>query len=234
MAEWRLGRGWNEDELVERLRQVHRLRRNFEGSHQERSERPEWDTHGSRSRIARGAPGAPEDPGPFERGRVVLERYAFSDPSIVEAHFDPDAPLDGRHMLLELKVLGLRYLCGVVVGAVRDERTATRSVFGYRYDTLEGHIEAGSEWFLLEKDHEDGEVTFRIDATWRIGEFPNWWSRIGFALLGPRSQRKWHVRAHRRMAALATGAEPSALRPGRGRLLAHEGPEVVFTGDMER
>ena len=31
--------------------------------------------------------------------------------------------------------------------------SSSQSVFGFRYDTLEGHIEQGFEWFLLQKRH---------------------------------------------------------------------------------
>jgi uncharacterized protein (UPF0548 family) len=92
-------------------------------------------------------------------------------------------------MLLEIQVWGQRYLCGVVVGALSDERHPDRTVWGYRYDTLAGHLEAGAEWFLLTKDHATGEIQFRIEARWREGQFPNWWSRVGFALLARRYQR---------------------------------------------
>jgi uncharacterized protein (UPF0548 family) len=44
----------------------------------------------------------------FERARVALANYQFSDPNIVIAHFDPALPLLGRRMLLEIQVLGLR------------------------------------------------------------------------------------------------------------------------------
>lgn len=163
----------------------------------------------------------------FDRGRQALTRYAFSDPAIVEAHFPPSAPLQGRRMLLELKVPLLRYLCGVVVGRVLDTNDDGIRTFGFRYDTLEGHVERGSEWFLLEQDGASGVLRLRIEATWQPGDFPNWWSRVGFALVGRRYQRKWHRRAHERMAAMVRGGTRVASR--RGRRLAHEGPRVVFT-----
>ena len=39
--------------------------------------------------------------------------YAFCEPSLVESHFDPDAPLEGRDMLLVLHVFALRIDAGV-------------------------------------------------------------------------------------------------------------------------
>ena len=227
MAEWRVGRGWTEAELETRLGALDGMGRNFEGSEAERAADPTWEAHGSRSVLATVGPDRAASRELFDRGRRALELYAFSDPAIVEAHFSPGVPLEGRRMLLELKVPLLRYLCGVVVSEVLDTHEDGLRRFGFRYDTLEGHIERGSEWFLLEQDR-DGEVLrLRIEATWRRGDFPNWWSRLGFDLVGRRYQRRWHQRAHERMAAMVRGTAPAA--PVRGRRLAHEGPRVVFT-----
>ncbi|MET0403850.1 MAG: DUF1990 family protein, partial [Cystobacter sp.] len=78
---------------------------------------------------------------------------------------------------------------------VDDERT----VYGFSFDTLQGHVESGREWFLLSKDHRTGELRFHIRASWREGEFPNWWSYVGFELVGRRYQRAWHHLAHLRL-----------------------------------
>jgi uncharacterized protein (UPF0548 family) len=163
---------------------------------------PGWRYYGSEGVIAREAPGAPVAGGPFERGRAAVAEYRFSDPAIVRAYFDFRAPLRGRRMLLELRALGLRYLCGVVVGEVEDSTIDGVFTFGYRYDTLEGHIERGAEWFLLAKQAETGDIGFSISAHWREGQFPNWWSRVGFEWLGPRYQRKWHHRSRLRLAGI--------------------------------
>ena len=99
------------------------------------------------------------------------------------------------------------------MGEVRDRPDVEASSWGYRYDTLAGHLEAGSEWFLLDKDHASGEVSFRIEAVWRPGQFPNWWSRVGFRWLARRYQRAWHRQAHRRLRArLAAMAGPQPPR----------------------
>jgi uncharacterized protein (UPF0548 family) len=161
-----------------------------------------WHHYYSEALIAREAPGLPEPGGAFERARLGITDYSFSDPDIVRAYFDRRRELQGRPMLLELKVLGLRLLCGVTVRAVRDEQTAESSSWGFRYDTLEGHVEAGAEWFLLSKEHATGEVRFRIQAAWHEGSLPNWWTRIGFHLLARRYQRAWHRAAYARLRTL--------------------------------
>jgi hypothetical protein len=77
-------------------------------------------------------------------------------------------------MLLELRAFrALHYLTGVVVWSGPGARPrAGRHTFGFRYDTLEGHIERGSEWFLLNKDHASGEIAFRIEAAWQPATSP--------------------------------------------------------------
>ena len=118
-------------------------------------------------------------------------------------------------MLLEIKVLGLRYLSPVVVSEVRDRPGARETSWGFRYDTLAGHLESGSEWFLLSKDHDSGEIRFRIEATWRPGQFPNGWSRLGFRLLAPRYQRAWHRLAYLRLRARLSARGLPPLPAGR-------------------
>jgi uncharacterized protein (UPF0548 family) len=202
MADWRIGRGWSEAELAERLDELQGLNRSF-------AEGPEMDSgqgwRRSRSEAVVGVEtaGPPEEEGPFQRGCKAIANYEFSDPNIVLGRFDRKDPLLGRRMLLELRALRFfRYLAGVVVREVREEVTREEAVFGFRYDTLEGHIERGFEWFLLAKDLRTGKIRFRVTSVWQPGEFPNWWSRLGFAVLGRHYQVKWLRRSHKLLAQL--------------------------------
>ena len=234
MAEWRIGRGWTEAELSARLAALPALDRNFSDPIEEMTLDRGWHHYASEAVVARAEPGPPADGGLFERGRLAVANYEFSDPRIVIAHFDPDAPLLHRHLLLEMRALRLlHYLGGVIVGAVRSDRDEDRSVFGFRYDTLEGHIEEGAEWFLLTKDHATGTIRFRIEADWRPGAFPNWWSRLGFALFGQQYQERWHRRAHRLLAEriYTPAAASPAHDPGP---VAHSPPDVTFTRTRAR
>lgn len=206
MRRWRFGGGWSEDGVRERLRALERVDRNFDLGEPKTPERG-WRRHESETTVARERAGPPEPGGAFERARDAIARYEFSDPDIVMAHFDREDRLEGRRMLLELKALGFRFLGGTVVGAVRNEATAMETVFGYRYETLEGHVERGWEWFLLKKSHATGDVRFRIAADWQPGDFPNRWSRIGFELIGVRYQRRWVRNAHARLRHLLENGE---------------------------
>lgn len=223
-TEWRLFRGWSSDELRSRLDASASAARNFEADEAMMTAEEGWHHYHSDAVIAR----EPEGSVFFERAAIAVANYRFSSPHIVTAHFDPSGELLGRTILLEIRVLGLRYLCPARVARVREEA----GVFGFRYDTLEGHIERGMEWFLLTKA-ENGDIRFRIEARWRAGEFPNWWSRAGFAMLAGYYQRRWHRLAHRRLARLAHFGSP-APPPRDARGLAHQGVDVTFTYHSRR
>jgi len=224
MTEWRLLRGWSSDELRPRVEALSALERNFDAEEEQMDGAHGWHHYYSEAVIARDGEGNAL----FDRARVGLANYQFSDPAIVVAHFDPAAPLLSRRILLEIKVFGLHYLSAALVTRVRDEA----DVFGFRYDTLEGHIECGMEWFLLTKN-EQGEIRFRIEARWKRGDLPNWWSRLGFMVLSGPYQRLWHRRAHRRMSRLAHYG--STARPPRDAAgLTHQGVNVTFTHHSKR
>jgi uncharacterized protein (UPF0548 family) len=224
MAEWRLVKGWSSAELRQRAQALAARPLNFDAVEEEMTGECGWHHYHSEALIASG-----EDvDARFARAKTALATYQFSDPAIVVAHFDPALPLQHRRLLLEIRIWGLRYLCPAVVNRVRDEA----DVFGFRYDTLEGHFERGVEWFLLTKE-ENGDIRFRIEARWMRGEFPNWWSRLGFMLLGGFYQRRWHRRAHQRLSWLAVYGSPK--RPRRDAFgLTHQGIDVTFTYHTKR
>jgi uncharacterized protein (UPF0548 family) len=224
MAEWRLFGKWSSAELRSRLEGLRDKALNFDAVEEEMTGDSGWQHYHSEAVIAHGD----DVDARFARAKTALATYQFSDPAIVVAHFDPAGPLHLRRLLLEIKVWGLRYLCPAVVHRVRDEA----DVFGFRYDTLDGHFERGIEWFLLTKDA-NGNIQFRIEARWRRGEFPNWWSRVGFTLLAGFYQRRWHRRAHQRLSLLALYGSPQP--PPRDAFgLTHQGVDVTFTYHTRR
>lgn len=234
-TEWRILHGWSDEELRERLTALASAPRNFDEHPDSLRADDVWRYYRSQAQVGIEKPGPPEPGGPFQRMVPAIAAYRFSDPVIVKGHFDPEAPLLGRRMLLELKPLFLRYLCGTVVGALREQADDTHTTWGYRYETLVGHVETGAEWFLLEKDHRTGVITFRIEAYWKPGQFPNWWSYVGFKLLAPSYQRRWHRAAQKRLAAIGAGAVPTepTLSHGPAGTLEHEGAELELPGRSE-
>jgi uncharacterized protein (UPF0548 family) len=228
MSNWRFLQGWSDEQIKERLLALRGLERNFSDPIDQMTPERGWHCYFSEATIARSTPGLPKEDGLFERGRTAVANYEFSDPRILVAHFNPKVPLSDRYILLEMRALRIfHFLGGAVVGAVRSEQDTDRTVFGFRYDTLEGHIERGVEWFTLTKEHETGDIRFRIEASWCPGQFPNWWSRLGFSLLGPYYQKKWHRRAHRLLTEIIhMGSPPSAERTKEE--IAHSNPDVIF------
>lgn len=221
MAEWRLARGWKEGELEARLARVDRRRLNFVGADGELTPERGWNHVRSHAVVAREITGLPTRGGPFERARELVARFEFSDPRVVVGHFDPESPLQGRVLLLELKAARLHFLAPVRIGATLEESASNETRFGYCFETLDGHIERGREWFLLTKDHRTGAVRFKIEADWGPGQFPGWWARLGFALLGRRYQRAWHRLAHVRLRRLIAAGAPAHDAPPHA--LVHEG-----------
>lgn len=226
MAEWRYGRSWSERELEERLARARKLPLNFPLVGPDSQQGSNWRRYYSESIIAREKPGAPEEGGAFFTAWKAITEYQFSDPGIVVGHFQPKDPLKDRTMLLEIKIFGLRYLCGVRIGAVRELKKENETQYGFRYDTLDGHLEVGSEWFFLTKKHDSGEVWFRISASWRPGQFPNWWSRVGFEVLGHRYQLAWHRLAYLRLRQIVGTGGRDLVPVPRGEKLIHTGAEI--------
>lgn len=229
MVEWRWLRGWSEAELEARLGEVDRERLNFVDRPEEMIPELGWNHVRSYALVGREAPGPPDPRGAYARARLAVEFMEFSDPRIVVPHFDRDTPLEERVMLLELRPPGPRFLCPARVGRVRDESNELCTTFGFSFETLDGHVEKGREWFLLTKDHASGEIRFRIAAAWRAGQFPNAWSWLGFQLLGRRYQRAWHRLAHIRLRhVIAEGP----LHAPEGRHLMHGGSDL-FTAPVQ-
>jgi uncharacterized protein (UPF0548 family) len=137
-------------------------------------------------------PGPPVERGSWEIARRLMRGYEFADPSIVRATYDPDEPLEGRVMLLEMRFRGLRFHGGVRVSRVYDEeRTCddrTARVWGWSYQTLEGHLEMGQMDWQVWKWTDAGEVEFRIHAYSRGARDRNSIVRFGFWLFGRREQ----------------------------------------------
>ena len=140
MALWRFGRGWPEPILKSYLRSYAKRRVNFDTPIAEMTAENGWRIDGSEARIGKEPPGPPVPDGFFERAKQALINYDFSDPSIVVGHFDAASEFIGRNMLLEIKVFGLHFLSGVRVHSVREETVGSKTIFGFRYDTLHCHI----------------------------------------------------------------------------------------------
>jgi hypothetical protein len=189
---------------------------------------PGWTHDDYRQRLPSESAGVPVAGGSWEIAAALSRSYAFADPSLVEARYDPNTPLEQREMLLILHALGARIYAGVRVGGVgteeRSESGRRAQVFAWNYRTLEGHVEAGQRDFEVWKWLDTGEVEFRTHAVARPAE-TNAVVRLGFRLLGRHKQVEFGRRACNRMALLteANLRRPDASAPAAsldGRLLA--------------
>ena len=152
---WRWGRAFSPQELARRLQSLDAMQSSVERAG---ASDAALEHYFSQAIIARDTPGTPRPGGAFERACELSARYEFSDPRIVIGHFDPKRPLLGRPLLLELRALGLHILAGVRINEVHTRSDGDGvSVFAWRYDTLPGHIEFGSEWFRVLQRHSSGE-----------------------------------------------------------------------------
>ena len=195
------------DDLDERLRTIRGLPLNYDPAD---AGGPGWRRDDYRQALP---PERPGDPGPGGSWRIAcaLSRaYAFSDPSLVEAHFDARAPLLGREMLLVLHAAGLRLDVGVRVAEVHDELRELDGqqarLFAWSYRTLEGHVEAGQRDFEVWKRLRTGEVEFRTHSLSRPAAARNPIVLAGFRVLGRHKQAEFGRRACERMATLTAAA----------------------------
>ncbi len=179
-----------------------------------------WHDDDFRQPLVAEPPGPPLPDGSWEAARELAEAYAFADPATVRAVFDPDAPLEGRNMLLDLRFAGLHLYVGVRVAGVRDElrRVGGREarVWGWDYVTLDGHLEAGRRAFEVWKWLETGAVEFRTFARARPAlEHPA--LRLGFHLFGRQRRAEFGRTACARMARLtAARVSPGGTRQQEG------------------
>lgn len=165
-----------------------------------------WHIDASDAVIGLEPPGPPLPGGIWESAALLVRRYEFTDPKIVRAVYHHDDELLGRNMLLEGRFFGLRFYFGVRVSSVVDEirggaGTAER-VWGWSYQTLEGHLEQGRLSYEVIKHLASGEVTFRVSGYSRPAPIPNPLIRWGFRLFGRWTQRRFYRTVQQRLRAL--------------------------------
>jgi uncharacterized protein (UPF0548 family) len=183
-------------------------------------------------------PGDPARGGPWDIARRLMTDYRMADPAIVRATWDPAAPLEGREMLLELRlyrVLSVR--AGVRVTHVWDDERVVDGrearAFGFEYATLRGHVEMGRMDYEVFKWRDDGAVGFRLHAHSRASHDGPPWARLGFRLVGRREQLRFYFRCCERMARLT--ARELGLRdhppPPAVRLREADAPDTAGLGE---
>ncbi|MBV9941317.1 MAG: DUF1990 family protein [Solirubrobacterales bacterium] len=174
-------------------------------------------------------PGMPIEGGSWDVARTLMQGYEFADPSIVRAYYDPAAPLEGRNMLLKLQALGVFWLfVGVRVSEVYDRIRRTPSgeirVWGWNYQTLDGHVEMGQMDWEVWKWPVSGGVEFHVHAVSRRAPIANPIVRAGFHVLRGRERDAFLQSTKRRM---RTFTELALQTAGRGEPLRSAAVELT-------
>lgn len=178
----------------------------------------QFDTH--RHHLERENPGPPEEGGVWEVACGLVADYEFSVPGLIRAFYDRREPLERRDMLLEGLFCRLRFYMGVRVTRVTDEvRDGYLYVWGWAYETLEGHLERGRMDYEIVKDSISGDVEFVISGYSQLAPTSGVVVRLGWLFFGRRTQLRFYARCGARLRELVracrAGAEPPpAMRWG--------------------
>lgn len=176
-----------------------------------------WHVDSDEIVIGQETPGPPVRGGAWETGCVLVSRYEFAEPGIVRAAYRDGGELDGRDMLLEGRFYGLRFYLGVRVTKVIDETRngdgGPERVWGWSYQTLQGHLEQGRLSYEVIKNLDTGRVSFRVFGYSRMAPIPSPVVRLGFVLFGRWTQRRFYRAVLRRMRDLVRDAEHGAALP---------------------
>jgi len=125
-----------------------------------------WHVDSGTARLGREGPGPPEHGGLWEAACRLVGEYEFADARILRGVYRRNSALLGRNMLLEGRFFGLRFYFGVrVTGVIDEERGAgdgPERVWGWCYQTLEGHLEQGRLSYEVIKHLTTGQVAFRV------------------------------------------------------------------------
>ncbi|MCR3750437.1 protein of unknown function (DUF1990) [Lentzea californiensis] len=175
---------------------------------------PEWTFDVHRHDLGREVPGPPCDGGVWQRARPLVESYEFTPPEIVRGFYEAASELLGRDMVLQARLPAVRFLMGVRVTQVRDEVSEQHSLWGWSYQTLQGHLERGRVDYELIKHHDTGAVEFVARSHSQLHPRAPWWMRWGWRLVGRRTQLRFYRRAGQRLRLLLNDdAGPIVVTP---------------------
>lgn len=177
-----------------------------------------WHVDSGTTVVGREAPGPPERGGPWEIACRLVREYEFADARILRAVYRGSGDLLGRDMLLEGRFFGLRFYLGVritgVIDETRDTAAGRERVWGWCYQTLQGHLEQGRLSYEVIKDLNTGPVTFRVSGYSRQAPIANPMIRWGFRLFGRWTQERFYRNIQRRMYRLTQAAQNGRPLPG--------------------
>ena len=170
-----------------------------------------WQVDSGDMVVGQEPPGPPAPGGPWELACQLVRQYEFAEPRILRAVYRGREELLGRDMLLEGRFAGLRFYLGVRVTEVidenREENGVLERVWGWSYQTLEGHLEQGRLRYEVIKVLSTGMVIFRVSGYSRRAPIPNPLIRWGFRLFGRWTQQRFYRNVLERMCHLVGAAQ---------------------------
>ncbi|GAB3299810.1 DUF1990 family protein [Parasphingorhabdus pacifica] len=187
---------------------------------------PLWNVDAHRQYLGTESPGPAEPGGLWETACELVADYEFSPPDRVRAIYRPEAPLLGRDMLLEGRFCGLRFHMGVRVTGVIDE-TLPERVWGWSYETLEGHLERGKMSYLVAKHPASGRVEFIMSGFSQRSPTLDPLLKLGWAAFGRRTQLRFYHHCGQQLGRLVR-AGLAGHRPGP----AHEADGIVLAPSL--
>lgn len=161
--------------------------------------RPEWEFDVHRAAIADEAPGAPVLGGPWEVACELVRDYEFTPPGLVRGVYDRGTPLLGRDLLLEGRFAGLRFVMGVRITSLVEESDGEQDVWGWGYETLQGHLERGEIVYRVIKHRDTGRVEFTTSSYSQADPQLDPVLAAGWALFGRRTQLRFYREIGQRM-----------------------------------
>jgi len=192
----------NEVAALDGLRRRHI---NYDPARAPQDGRPEghWHVDSGTTVIGQEPPGPPVPGGPWHTACQLVSEYEFADGRILRAVYRGDPELLGRDMLLEGRFWGLRFYLGVritkVIDETRDAEAGPERVWGWSYQTLQGHLEQGRLAYEVIKNIGTGQVRFRVSGYSRPAPIPNPVIRWGFQLFGRWTQQRFYRNVQTRM-----------------------------------
>ena len=170
-----------------------------------------WHVDSDVTVLGQEKPGEPERAGPWATACRLVSQYEFADARILRGVYRQSDDLLGRNMLLEARFFGLRIYLGVRVTGIIDETRESADgferVWGWSYQTLEGHLEQGRLNYEVIKNLTTGQVSFRVAGYSRRAAIPNPVVRLGFEIFGRMTQQRFYRNIGRRMAHLVAAAQ---------------------------
>jgi uncharacterized protein (UPF0548 family) len=144
----------------------------------------------------------------------LVRDYEFAAPEVIRAVYRASAPLLGRDMLLEGRFLGLRFLMGVRVTEVVDtvRSSGDQRVWGWAYDTLQGHLERGRMTYEVVKHRPTGQVEFVLRGRSQRADLGPL-LRVGWSVFGRRTQLRFYRRCGEQLAHLVGQAADGGPAP---------------------